>query len=87
MNDSRVITLASELYADAQALGQAGTSDSPEATSMRERILDFAFEIYNFLLDPAELLRTHASVDGFPSPYLPHSLLIQLYLVLEIITN
>ncbi|XDG07411.1 hypothetical protein ABKA04_007026 [Annulohypoxylon sp. FPYF3050] len=61
MNDSRVITLASELYADAQALGQAGTSDSPKATSMRERILDFAFEIYNLLLDPAELLRTHAS--------------------------
>ncbi|OTA54624.1 S-adenosyl-L-methionine-dependent methyltransferase [Hypoxylon sp. EC38] len=28
---------------------------------MRERILDVAFEIYNLLLDPAELLRTHAS--------------------------
>ncbi|KAI1088908.1 S-adenosyl-L-methionine-dependent methyltransferase [Rostrohypoxylon terebratum] len=61
MNDSRVIELASELFADAQALKKAGTLDPATATSARERILDFAFEIYNLLLDPAELLRTHAS--------------------------
>ncbi|KAI1212599.1 S-adenosyl-L-methionine-dependent methyltransferase [Annulohypoxylon truncatum] len=61
MNDSRAIELASELFADAQALKQIGTPDSPGAATARERILDFAFEIYNLLLDPAELLRTHAS--------------------------
>ncbi|KAI0138094.1 S-adenosyl-L-methionine-dependent methyltransferase [Hypoxylon sp. NC0597] len=60
MNDSRVIELASELFSDAQALKQTA-SDSPSAATTRERILDVAFEIYNLLLDPAELLRTHAS--------------------------
>ncbi|KAI0883766.1 S-adenosyl-L-methionine-dependent methyltransferase [Annulohypoxylon maeteangense] len=66
MNDSRVIEIASELYADAQALKQTGASDSAEAVAIRERILDSAFEIYNLSLDPAELLRTHASVDRSP---------------------
>ncbi|KAI1460025.1 S-adenosyl-L-methionine-dependent methyltransferase [Annulohypoxylon moriforme] len=61
MNDSRVIEIASELFADAQALKQSGASNSSTAAVTRERILDFAFEIYNLLLDPAELLRTHAS--------------------------
>ncbi|KAI1100869.1 S-adenosyl-L-methionine-dependent methyltransferase [Jackrogersella minutella] len=58
MNDSRVFELASELFSEAQALKQ---SDASAAATTRERILDFAFEIYNILLDPAELLRIHAS--------------------------
>ncbi|KAI2464417.1 S-adenosyl-L-methionine-dependent methyltransferase [Annulohypoxylon bovei var. microspora] len=61
MNDSRVVELASQLFSDAQELKQAGASDPSTAATARERILDFAFEIYNLLLDPAELLRTHAS--------------------------
>ncbi|KAI1408087.1 S-adenosyl-L-methionine-dependent methyltransferase [Hypoxylon sp. FL1857] len=60
MNDTRVIELAAGLFTDAQALKKTAL-DSTDAATTRERILDVAFEIYNLLLDPAELLRTHAS--------------------------
>ncbi|OTB05022.1 hypothetical protein M426DRAFT_147042 [Hypoxylon sp. CI-4A] len=62
MNDARVVELASKLFSDAQILNN-GDSSSPHSasTTTRERILDAAFEIFHLLLDPAELLRMHAS--------------------------